>query len=196
MDVSRARLSAQDWTNAALRALADGGVAAVRVDVLARSLGVTRGSFYWHFADRDALLRAALEQWEQTVTAQVIERMEDVASPLARFEQLVRAAFGPAPIPGLQPAIMAHVGHPIVEPVLRRVTARRIDYIAQIYQDLGLTPVAARRRAIICYATYLGWLDLRRGPADIAPEVAPGANSTATIDEAMRILLDGITRTP
>jgi AcrR family transcriptional regulator len=191
--VSRAQLSAQDWTNAALRALADGGVAAVRVDVLARSLGVTRGSFYWHFADRDALLQVALEQWEQTVTAQVIERMENVGDPAARFEQLVRAAFGAEAIPGLQPAIMAHAKHPIVEPVLRRVTARRIDFIAEIYQDLGLTPAAARRRAIIAYATYLGWLDLRRGPADIIPEVGPGPDSTATIDEVMRIMLDGVT---
>jgi AcrR family transcriptional regulator len=193
MVMSRAQLSAQDWTNAALRALADGGVAAVRVDVLARSLGVTRGSFYWHFADRDALLRAALEQWEQTVTAQVIERMEDVGNPTARFEQLVSAAFGPERIPGLQPAIMAHAKHPIVEPVLRRVTMRRIDFIAEIYQELGLAPAVARRRAIIAYATYLGWLDLRRGPADIVPEVAPGPSGTATIEDAIRILLDGIT---
>lgn len=192
MAVSRAQLSAQDWTDAALRALADGGVAAVRVDVLARSLGVSRGSFYWHFANRDALLQAALEQWEQTVTGQVIERMEDVESPLARFQQLVHTAFGPEAIPGLQPAIMAHAHHPIVEPVLRRVTARRIGFIAEIYQDLGLPPAAARRRAIICYATYLGWLDLRRGPADIVPEVAPGPSGTATIGEAMRILLDGL----
>lgn len=196
MGVSRPQLSPQDWTNAALRALAEGGVAAVRVDVLARSLGVSRGSFYWHFAGRDALLRTALEQWEQTVTAQVIERMDNIASPLARFEQLFRVAFGPEPIPGLQPAIMAHSDHPIVEPLLRRVTARRIDYIAQIYQDLGLTPAGARRRAIICYATYLGWLDLRRGPAGIVPEVAPGPGSTDAVDEAMRILLDGVTGTP
>jgi hypothetical protein len=91
---------------------------------------------------------------------------------------------------------MAHAKHPIVEPVLGRVTVRRIDFIAEIYQELGLAPAAARRRAIICYATYLGWLDLRRGPAGIVPEVAPGPNSTATIDDAIRILLDGITGTP
>lgn len=192
--MSRAQLSAQDWTDAALRALADGGVAAVRVDALARGLGVTRGSFYWHFADRDALLRTALEQWERTVTAQVIERMENVASPLERFERLVRVAFGAEAIPGLQPAILAHASHPVVEPVLRRVTARRIGFIAEIYQDLGLAPEAARRRAVITYATYLGWLDLRRGPADIVPEVAPGPGSAEAVDEATRILLDGIAR--
>jgi AcrR family transcriptional regulator len=188
-DVSRAQLSPQDWTSAALRALADGGVTAVRVDVLARGLGVSRGSFYWHFADRDALLRAALEQWEQTVTAQVIERMEDVGHPLARFEKLVRAAFGPEAIPGLQPAILAHAGHPIVEPVLRRVTARRIDFIAEVYRDLGLASADARRRAVVAYATYLGWLDLRRGPADIVPEVAAGPAGAATVDEVLRMLL-------
>lgn len=187
--MSRARLSTQDWTNAALRALATGGVTAVRVDVLARDLGVTRGSFYWHFADRDALLKAALEQWEQTVTADVIDRMADVDDPTTRMERLVRSAFGAEPIPGLQPAIMAHTDHPVVEPVLRRVTARRIDYITEIYRDLSLPPAAARRRAVLAYATYLGWLNLRRGPADVVPEVTPGPKSTAAIKEAVRMLL-------
>jgi AcrR family transcriptional regulator len=192
MDMSRVRLSAQDWTDAALQALAVGGVAAVRVDVLARQLGVTRGSFYWHFADRDALLKVALQQWERTVTAQVIARMDDVDEPAARLEQLLRAAFGTEPIPGLQPAIMAHADHPIVEPVLRRVTARRIGYITEIYRDLGLTPAVARRRAIIGYATYLGWLDLRRGPADIVPEVTPGRKSARAVDDIVRMLLDQV----
>jgi AcrR family transcriptional regulator len=187
--MSRARLSSQDWTDAALRALAEGGVAAVRVDVLARDLGVTRGSFYWHFADWEALLKAALEQWEQTVTADVINRMDDVDDPSARLERLVRGAFGAEPVPGLQPAIMAHADHPVVKPVLRRVTARRVDYITEIYRDLGLTPAAARRRAVLAYATYLGWLNLRRGPADVVPEVTPGRKSAAAIDEAVRMLL-------
>jgi hypothetical protein len=108
----------------------------------------------------------------------------------------VRGAFESEFIVGLLPAIMAHSRHPIVEPVLRRVTARRIDYIAGIYQDLGLTPAAARQRAVIAYATYLGWLNLRRGSADIVPEVIPGPSSTATIDEMMRILLDITPETP
>lgn len=190
--MSRSQLSAQDWTDAALRALADGGVAAVRVDVLARALGVSRGSFYWHFADRDALLRAALEQWERAVTTQVIERLEGIASPRARFEQLFRTAFGAEVIPGLQPAIMAHSGHPVVEPVLRRVTERRLGFITGLYSDLGLDPEAARRRAVICYATYLGWLDLRRAPGDAAPEAAPGPRSDETVQEALRLLLDGV----
>ena len=58
------RLSAEDWAQAALDLIAEQGVAAVAVEPLARRLGVTKGSFYWHFPSRDALLQAALERWE------------------------------------------------------------------------------------------------------------------------------------
>src|SRR5690606_7033358 len=59
-----ARLSAADWAQAALDVIAEQGVSAVAVEPLARRLGVTKGSFYWHFPSRDALLQAALERWE------------------------------------------------------------------------------------------------------------------------------------
>ena len=58
------RLTADDWAQAALDLIAEQGVAAVAVEPLARRLRVTKGSFYWHFPSRDALLQAALERWE------------------------------------------------------------------------------------------------------------------------------------
>ena len=64
------------WIDAGLNALAAGGPDAVRVDVLAKTLGVTRGGFYWHFADRQALLDAMLETWERRSTDEVLERVE------------------------------------------------------------------------------------------------------------------------
>ena len=57
-----ARLSAEDWAQAALDQIAEQGVASVAVEPLARRLGVTKGSFYWHFPSREALLVAALER--------------------------------------------------------------------------------------------------------------------------------------
>ena len=57
------RLDASAWIEAALEALADGGVEAVRVEPLAKALDVTKGSFYWHFADRRALIDAMLTSW-------------------------------------------------------------------------------------------------------------------------------------
>ena len=62
--LEKSRLSAEDWALAALDVIAESGLAAVAVEPLARRLGVTKGSFYWHFPSREALLVAALERWE------------------------------------------------------------------------------------------------------------------------------------
>ena len=64
------------WIDAGLRALAAGGPDAVRVEALAQSLGVTKGGFYWHFADRRALLDEMLYTWERAGVDEVIERVE------------------------------------------------------------------------------------------------------------------------
>lgn len=58
-------LSRSDWLKAARLALLQGGVDAVRVERLARNLQVTKGSFYWHFKDREQLLEALLREWEE-----------------------------------------------------------------------------------------------------------------------------------
>src|SRR5262249_10186015 len=75
MAVSRTPRSA--WIGAALQALAAGGPDAVRVEALARALGATKGSYYWHFANRDALLDGVLDAWERVSVDDVIERIED-----------------------------------------------------------------------------------------------------------------------
>src|SRR5438477_7765626 len=87
--VSETRLSAQDWETAALEALADGGVAGVAVEPLARRLGVTKGSFYWHYADREALLAAALSRWEKSHTESIIAALADVRDPRERLVRLI-----------------------------------------------------------------------------------------------------------
>lgn len=67
------RLGAGDWTAAALEALTRGGIEAVQITVLARKLGVTRGSFYWHFESREALLDALLKEWRARNTGVMLE---------------------------------------------------------------------------------------------------------------------------
>src|SRR5919106_3485389 len=73
------------WIEAGLRALAAGGPDAVRIDTLAKALGVTRGGFYWHFDDRRALLDELLDTWERRSTEEVIERVEsEGGDPMAK----------------------------------------------------------------------------------------------------------------
>jgi AcrR family transcriptional regulator len=77
------------WIDAGLRALAAGGPDAVRIEPLAKALGVTRGGFYWHFADRGALLREMLDTWERRSIEEVIER--DARARLRRLFALAEA---------------------------------------------------------------------------------------------------------
>lgn len=157
---------------AALRALARGGVAAVAVDTLAGELGITRGSFYWHFKDREALLVAAVELWEQRTTADLITRLASLDDPEEKLREGFRAALGAEVVAGLEPALVAHADHPVIAPVLTRVIERRIAYLAELYAELGLTPAVARRQAVVAYAAYLGWAELRRVATAVVPEVA------------------------
>src|SRR5690625_309883 len=70
------RTPREKWVEAGLRALAAGGVDAVRVEVLAKTLGVTKGGFYGYFADRDALLEAMLDTWERESVDDVLAQIE------------------------------------------------------------------------------------------------------------------------
>ena len=75
-DAARGSLTPDSWIDAATDVLADHGIDGVRVDVLARTIGVTRGSFYWHFKDREDLLRRVLQAWRQRATEQLTDRLE------------------------------------------------------------------------------------------------------------------------
>jgi len=83
-----ARLSAADWAQAALDLLGEQGLAAVGVEPLARRLGVTKGSFYWHFPSREALLTAALEHWESVEQETVFGKLEAIPDPRERLRAL------------------------------------------------------------------------------------------------------------
>lgn len=175
------RLSADDWTRAALDALADGGVTAVAVEPLAARLGTTKGSFYWHFPDRDALLAAALRQWERVATEEVIAQIEVEPDLRRRLLLLLTTALGSGRrhLAGIELALQPAAGHPLVEPVLARVTARRLTYLEALFAGLGLPPETARQRALLAYAAFLGQAQLRH----VAPAGAElAAYTAATVD--------------
>ncbi|MBO2453437.1 TetR/AcrR family transcriptional regulator [Actinomadura barringtoniae] len=187
------RLGRADWIEAALDALARGGVAAVRVEVLAKQLAVTRGSFYWHFADRDALLAAALEEWERTTTIEVVERLNDVTSPPERLRAIFEIALFTQQSPNrIEPALATEADHPVIAPVLRRVTTARLSFLTELFTDLGLDPDTARQRALYAYSAFLGWLQLRRTMPDLAPETThEGRLANAFVDNLTQALTAG-----
>ncbi len=161
------RLSRDDWADAALAALAEGGLGAVAVEPLAARLGTTKGSFYWHFANRSALQEAAVLRWEQVHTEAVIAGLAGLADPAERLRRLFDTVFraggaaDPAPSYAAELALLADAQHPLVAPVLARVTARRIDFMVAAYAELGCPAGAARHRAVLAYTAFVGLIQAR-----------------------------------
>lgn len=163
------RLNADDWARAALEALAEGGLAAVAVEPVAVRLGVSKGSFYWHFRNRRALVEAALRRWE-TGTEQVIAELETVREPVARMRALLGRAFGDRHDAAVSFRLISEAGDPEVREVARRVSERRLAYMRATLEEAGRPPDEAARRVLAGYGTYLGLAALARvGVAGEAP---------------------------
>ena len=149
------RLTREAWEDAALEAIAEGGLTALSIEPLARRLGVTKGSFYWHFESREALLEATLNRWEQRSTDELIDRVRGL-SPREAFAVLARVAIDEPLLGRLELVLGAAGDHGVVGPVVRRVMKRRLELLTQIFRGLGCSPAAARRRALLAYAAYTG----------------------------------------
>lgn len=156
-DRARAALTPERWTEAATEVLVDQGIDHVRVDVLAKQLQVTRGSFYWHFKDREDLLRTVLQAWRARATEQLTARLErahddpreqlrDLLSLPFRGRSAVRAA-------RIELAIRAWARRDaMARAFVDEADAARIGYIAQVFSALGFGIAEARARAQLLYS--------------------------------------------
>jgi AcrR family transcriptional regulator len=152
----RSPLSADDWTRAAVALLADHGIESVRVDVLARRLGVSRGSFYWHFKDRAELLQSVLRAWKTFATDQVIERFETSRTdPHTMIRELISLPFrgqAAASTARVELAIRSWArSDDVARQAVDEVDARRIAFHAQVFSSLGFSIAEARARAVVLY---------------------------------------------
>ncbi len=163
------RLSRDDWVHAALAALAEGGLGAVAVEPLAARLNATKGSFYWHFTDRQDLVGAALERWLQRATVEVIGELESLADPSLRLRRLFHTAFEDHPDGQAGAALLAVADHPLVRPILERATELRLRFLTDAFIDLGWTPTDAMNRAVLAYTAYVGLFQLLRATPTSAP---------------------------
>lgn len=158
--VEKNRLTAGDWQQAALDALSEGGLQNIAIEVLAKRLGVTKGSFYWHFESRDALIQAALELWESQEQEQVFGQLDALSEPQARLTALVALVAKELKAHKIFSELLKAVDHPLVNPVLQRVSQRRLDYLTASFRQAGLPRKSAQSRALLVYAGYVGFLQL------------------------------------
>lgn len=151
-----AALGPQDWIEAACNLLAAHGVDAVRVEPLAKSLRVTKGSFYWHFENRDALLDAILVSWQSRLTLAVIERLNaSGASPAERLHALfcLRSS-GTATARDAKIELALRLwarSNDRAKKAIRATDDLRLKYFVDLFAQLGNGPEAARAKALLAY---------------------------------------------
>jgi AcrR family transcriptional regulator len=158
----RITLSADDWAREALELIAEQGVQALAVEPLARRMGITKGSFYWHFSSRDALLKRALGRWEEHDSRNLNSALGEIDHPRDRLESFFRRVGKEKLTHEVYSELCAAAGHSQVEPVLERVAERRMKHLSAAFEELGMEPFAARNQARLTYSVYLGFLQLQR----------------------------------
>lgn len=160
-EAPRTSLTPESWIEGATELLVDKGIDSVRVDVLAKILGVTRGSFYWHFKDRDDLLKSVLRTWRDAATDQLIERFErKTTDPRVLIKELISLPFrgrSAERAARIELAIRAWARRDeTARQAVDEVDARRISYIAQCFSALGYSIAEARARGFALYAWEVG----------------------------------------
>jgi len=146
------------WIDAGLRALADGGPDAVRIEALARALGVTKGGFYGHFTDRDALLAEMLATWERRTTAEVIEHVEaGGGDERTRLRRLFALAAADAELLAVDLAVRDWARRDAaVAARLRRVDDARVAYLRTLFGAFCADATDVEVRCLTVAALWIG----------------------------------------
>jgi AcrR family transcriptional regulator len=172
------QLSAKDWLDQGLKTLVKDGFTALKAEPLARAMGVSRGSFYWHFPDVGAFHGAILKHWREVAAEQVIAGLEASAGEVDPLSLLLRRAFGAKQ--ALEKAMRSWAAvDPRARAAVQAIDRRRVSYIEGLLKRSGLSDHAARARAQILYWTFLGFA--------LSDKPLPRAGQQAVLDELLGI---------
>jgi AcrR family transcriptional regulator len=155
--VAITRTPRSGWIDEGLRALAGGGPDAVRVEALARTLGVTKGGFYGHFSDRNALLEEMLDSWERMSTQEVLERVErEGGDARVKLRKAGALTFSRALLP-IDLAVRDWARRdPAVAQRLRRVDNRRMEYLRELFGTFCSTEDDIEARSMLAFSLLIG----------------------------------------
>ena len=152
------RNSRADWIRAGLSLLMKSGIGAVRVEPLALRLGVTKGSFYWHFKDRAELHAAMLDEWHAATTGNIIDDVDrEVLDGRARLRQLIVRVPSEPKVARLETAVRSWAtSDDKARKTVALVDKRRVDYVSSALQEIGIDTATAQLRARIIHLALIG----------------------------------------
>ena len=172
------QLSATDWLDQGLKTLAESGFTALKAEPLAKAMGVSRGSFYWHFADLAAFHAAILKRWREVAAEQVIAGLEAEPHDANRMRTLIKRAFGGRLALERAVRIWATID-PAAQDAVQAIDRRRLAYMEGLLQRSGLSPAAASARVQILYWAFIGFA--------LSDKPLPRARQNAVLKELIRM---------
>ncbi len=163
------QLSAQDWLDQGVKTLVQRGFTALKAEPLAKAMGVSRGSFYWHFADIGAFHAAILKHWREITAEQIIAGLEAAGKDENPLALLLQRAFGSRQ--ALEKAVRNWAAvNAEARAAVAAIDRRRLDYLEHMLRQSGLKADVAAARAQILYWVFLGFAlsdqPLPRGAAE------------------------------
>jgi AcrR family transcriptional regulator len=183
----RRTLTRADWIGTAVEALARDGLRAVAVEPLAERLGATKGSFYWHFRDRNALLQAAVEYWEATVIDESITRLEQIGDPVERHTATVEALNASPKDVKIFLVLLWNADHPVIGPAIDRIVRKRLAFAQRLREQAGLSAEQAEQSSLHAYSVWLGLQLLRQAAPGLVPGELSGEGLSDYVSELGRI---------
>jgi AcrR family transcriptional regulator len=158
METSNPKLGRQDWVRAASETLMEKGIEAVKVDAIAKSLKITRGSFYWHFKNLDDLLAAIIQEWQTVNTEDAIEQVERIGgTPSQQLLHLLEIAAKDDD--RLEKAMRIWAIHDTrAMTSIERIDRQRLDYLQHLFLQIGFSQTDAELRAQVTYSVKLAWV--------------------------------------
>src|SRR6186713_1475537 len=172
------QLSAKDWLDQGLKTLANDGFTALKAEPLAKAMGVSRGSFYWHFADIAAYHAAILARWHEVAAEQIIANVEAASKDDNPLALLLRRVFSERLT--LERAVRSWASvDPAARAAVQAIDRRRLNYVEGLLAQSGLSAELARARAQILYWAFLGFA--------LSDQPLPKARQQAVLDELVRM---------
>ena len=174
------QLSAKDWLDLGLKTLATSGFTALKAEPLAKAMGVSRGSFYWHFADIGAYHAAILKHWREVAAEQIIAGLEASSEHDNPLELLLRRTFSGKL--ALENAVRTWATlDPMARAAVQATDRRRLGYVQRLFERSGVQPGVARSRAQIFYWAFLGYA--------LSDQRLPKPRQQAVLQELLRMAL-------
>jgi AcrR family transcriptional regulator len=172
------QLSAQDWLDQGLKTLATQGYSALKADPLSKAMGVSRGSFYWHFADIAAYHMAVLKRWREVAAEAIIAHVEAASAEQNSLTVLLRRVFSEKL--ALERAVRSWAAFdPAARSAVLAIDRRRLDYVEGLIRARGVAPAMAQARAQVLYWAFLGYA--------LSDQPMTKVQREAVLDELVRI---------